>query len=79
MIESTFRCLKTDLDLRPIYHKKNLLSITGNYTDYQYAKKLLLPIENIFNETIYIRWYTKPNEKVKTIYQELEYSYSFVK
>ncbi len=80
VIESTFRCLKTDLDLRSIYHKKDSLSIIGNYPDYQYAKKLLLPIKNIFNETIYIRWYTKPNKKVKTTYQALEYRYyPFVK
>ncbi|GHV62126.1 hypothetical protein FACS1894195_3670 [Bacteroidia bacterium] len=26
-IESTFRCLKTDLDLRPIYHKKDQSSL----------------------------------------------------
>ncbi len=35
---------------------------------------------NTFNETIYVRRCTEPNEKVKTIYQALGYrNYPFVK
>lgn len=108
-IESTFRCLKNDLDLRPIYHKNDgatlahlHLGLLGywlvNTIRHQLKSKnihhnwqeiiritntqkvITTTGQNKYNEIIYIRKCTEPNEKVKTIYQSLGYrNYPFVK
>ena len=108
-IESTFRCLKTDLDLRPIYHKNDDATLAHlhlgllaywlvNTVRYQLKSKKInhnwqeivritntqkvvtTTGQNTFDEIIYVRRCTEPNEKVKTIYQALAYrNYPFVK
>lgn len=108
-IESTFRCLKTDLDLRPIYHKNDGAALAHlhlgllaywlvNTVRYQLKSKKInhnwqeivritntqkvvtTTGQNTFDEIIYVRRCTEPNEKVKTIYQALGYrNYPFVK
>ena len=108
-IESAFRCLKTDLDLRPVFHKNDdatlahlylgllayslvntiryQLKAKGIHHDWQEivritnTQKIVTTCgRNTFNETIYVRRCTEPNEKVKTIYQALGYrNYPFVK
>ena len=108
-VESAFRCLKTDLDLRPVFHKNDDAALAHLYLGllayspvntirYQlkakgihHGRQEIVRItntqkvvttygKNTFDETIYVRRCTEPNEKVKTIYQALEYrNYSFVK
>lgn len=108
-IESTFRCLKTDLDLRPIYHKNDNATLAHlhlgllaywlvNTVRHQLKSKKInhnwqeivritntqkvvtTTGQNTFDEIIYVRRCTEPNEKVKTIYQALGYrNYPFVK
>lgn len=108
-IESAFRCLKTNLDLRPVYHKNDdaalahlylgllayslmntiryQLKAKGVHHDWQEivritnTQKVVTTYgKNTFDETIYVRRCTDPNEKVRTIYQALGYkNYPFVK
>ena len=108
-IESTFRCLKTDLDLRPIYHKNDDATMAHlhlgilaywlvNTIRYQLKqqkvnhnwqeiiritntqKVVTTSGQNKDDETIYVRRCTEPNEKVKRIYNALNYrNYPFTK
>ena len=108
-IESTFRCLKTDLDLRPIYHKNDdatmahlhlgILAywlvntirhqlkqhkINHNWQEIiritNTQKIITTTGQNKFDEIIYVRRCTEPNENVKQIYTVLQYkNYPFVK
>lgn len=108
-IESSFRTLKTDLDLRPIYHKNDDATLAHlhlgllaywlvNTIRHQLKSKgikhswqeiiritntqkvVTTSGQNKYNEVIYIRKCTEPNEKVKSIYQALGYrNYPFVK
>lgn len=108
-IESVFRCLKTDLDLRPIYHKnddatmahlhlgllaywlvntiRHQLKAKGIKHGWQEiiritnTQKIITTTgKNTFDEQIQIRRCSEPNEKVKEIYQALNYkNYPFVK
>lgn len=101
-IEYTFRVLKTDLDLRPIYHKTDQASMSHLHLGilaywlvstirYQLKirkcnhswseiirimntqKSVTTTMENDKNQTIEIRQCSEPNEKVKEIYQKLNY------
>lgn len=103
-IEYTFRVLKTDLDLRPIYHKTDDASMAHlhlgilaywivNTIRYQLKQKGLnfdwqdivrtmntqkcvtTSIINIKEETISIRQCTEINQKVKQIYDLLNYKH----
>ncbi len=108
-IESAFRCLKTDLDLRPVYHKNDDATLAHLYLGllaYSLVNTLRYQLKakgirhdwqeivritntqkvvttygkNTFDETIYVRRCTDPNEKVRAIYQALGYkNYPFVK
>lgn len=108
-IESTFRCLKTDLDLRPIYHKNDDATMAHlhlgilaywlvNTIRYQLKKQkinhnwqeiiritntqkvITTSGQNKEDEIIYVRKCTEPNEKVKQIYNTLNYrNYPFTK
>jgi hypothetical protein len=108
-IESAFRCLKTDLDLRPIYHKnddatmahlhlgilaywlvntiRHQLKKQGINHDWQEIiriantqKVVTTSGKNKDDETIYVRRCTEPTEKVRQIYQTLNYrNYPFTK
>jgi CRISPR/Cas system CMR-associated protein Cmr5 small subunit len=108
-IESSFRSLKTELNLRPVYHKNDDATVAHlhlgllaywvvNTVRYQLKQKginhswsEILRItntqkvvttsgQNTFDEIIYIRKCTEPNEKVKQIYNALGYkNYPFVK
>jgi hypothetical protein len=108
-IESTFRCLKTDLDLRPIYHKNddatmahlhlgilaywlvNTIRHQLKKRGFRYNWQEILRITNTqkiittsgknkYDETLSVRRCTEPNEKVKQIYDALNYRYyPFVK
>jgi hypothetical protein len=103
-IEYTFRTLKTDLDLRPIYHKTDTASMAHLHLGilaywlvatirYQLKQKkynydwreivrimntqkcVTTSVENIRDEVISIRQCTEPLEKVKQIYDLLNYKY----
>jgi len=108
-IESTFRCLKTDLELRPIYHKNDDATMAHlhlgilaywivNTVRYQLKqhkinhnwqeivritntqKVVTTSGQNKEDEIIYVRRCTEPNEKVKQIYNALNYrNYPFTK
>ena len=108
-IEATFRILKTDLDLRPIYHKKDdstmahlqlglLAYWVVNTVRHQLKKEGLhsgwreivrimntqkavtTTAQNIADQIICIRRCSEPNQKVKHIYDTLNYKYApFVK
>jgi len=108
-IESTFRCLKTDLDLRPIYHKNDdatmahlhlgilaywLVNTIRHQLKQQKINHNWQEITRITNtqkvvttygqnkddHIIYVRRCTEPNEKVKQIYNALNYkNYPFSK
>ena len=108
-IESTFRCLKTDLDLRPIYHKNDDATMAHlhlgilaywlvNTIRHQLKqhkinhgwqeivritntqKIITTSGQNKYDEIIYVRRCSEPNEKVKQIYTALKYkNYPFVK
>ncbi len=108
-IESTFRCLKSDLDLRPIYHKNDDATMAHlhlgllaywlvNTIRYQLkqqninhnwqeiiritnTQKIITTYgQNKENEIIYVRKCTEPNQKVKLIYNTLNYkNYPFIK
>lgn len=108
-IESTFRSLKTDLDLRPIYHKNDDATMAHlhlgilaywlvNTIRYQLKKQkinhnwqeiiritntqkvITTSGQNKEDEIIYVRKCTEPNEKVKQIYNTLNYrNYPFTK
>lgn len=104
-IEYTFRVLKTDLDLRPIYHKSDDASMAHLHLGllaywlvatirYQLKQKginsswreivrtmntqkcVTTSLVNIKDETISIRQCTEPNQKVKQIYDLLNYKYA---
>ena len=104
-IEYTFRVLKTDLDLRPIYHKTDDASMAHLHLGilaywlvatirYQLKQKgynadwreivrtmntkkcVTTSIVNIKDEVISIRQCTEPNQKVKAIYDMLNYKYA---
>ena len=101
-IEYTFRVLKTDLDLRPIYHKTDdatmahlhlgilayWLVATIRYQlkqrDYRHEwreivrvmntqKCVTTTVENIKGEIVSVRQCTEPTQKVKQIYNLMEY------
>lgn len=101
-IEASFRVLKTDLDLRPVYHKNDdstmahlhlglLAYWVVNTIRYQLKNKgvnhgwkeiirimntqkaVTTTAQNIHEQTIAIRRCSEPNEKVKEIYQILNY------
>jgi transposase len=103
-IEYTFRVLKTDLDLRPIYHKTDDASMAHLHLGlmaywlvatirYQLKQKdfhedwteivrimstqrcVTSRITNIADEVITIRQCTEPSQKVKRIYDLLNYKY----
>ncbi len=103
-IEYTFRILKTDLHLRPIYHKTDdasmahlHLGILANWLvstiRYQIKikgfhhnwselvrimntqKSITTAVQNDKNETIEIRLCSEPNDKVKEIYNKLNYKH----
>lgn len=103
-IEYTFRVLKTDLDLRPIYHKTDEASMAHLHLGllaywlvatirYQLKQKgfnsdwreivrtmntqkcVTTSIVNINDETISVRQSTEPNQKVKRIYDMMNYKY----
>jgi hypothetical protein len=103
-IEYTFRVLKTDLDLRPIYHKTDNASMAHLHLGlmaywlvatirYQLKQKdfhkdwteivrimsthrcVTSRFTNIADEVITIRQCTEPNQKVKRIYDLLNYKY----
>ena len=104
-----FRCLKTDLDLRPIYHKNDDATMAHlhlgilaywlvNTIRYQLKKQkinhnwqeiiritntqkvITTSGQNKEDEIIYVRKCTEPNEKVKQIYNTLNYrNYPFTK
>ena len=108
-IESSFKCLKSDLDLRPIYHKNDNSTVAHlhlgllaywitNTIRYQLKRKnikhnwkeivritntqkvITTTGRNTEEETISIRRCTEPNQKVKEIYQALQYkNYPFTK
>ena len=104
-IEYTFRVLKTDLDLRPIYHKTDDASMAHLHLGmlaywlvstirYQLKQKgfnsdwreivrtmntqkcVTTSVENIKEETVSIRQCTEPSQKVKKIYDLLNYKYA---
>ena len=104
-IESSFRVLKTDLDLRPIYHQKDDASeahlhlgilaywlvntvrhklkknnIRAGWSEtvrvMNTQKVVTTCVENDKNQLIRIRKCSEPNEKVKLIYDALEYKYA---
>lgn len=101
-IEYTFRVLKTDLDLRPIYHKTDKgamahlhlgilaywvvntiryqLKQKGIHSDWRELVRIMntqkcvtTSVVNIKDETINIRQCTEPSQRVKQIYQTLNY------
>jgi len=101
-VESTMRVLKTDLDMRPIFHKKDdstmahlhlalLAYWVVNTIRYQLKKEginhqwneivrimntqkaVTTTAQNISDQIIQIRRPSEPNEKVKLIYQKLNY------
>ena len=103
-IEYTFRVLKTDLDLRPIYHKSDEASMAHLHLGllaywlvstirYQLKQKgykcqwseivrlmntqklVTTSFKNIDNQTIAIRQSTTPEQKVKQVYDLMEYKY----
>jgi len=103
-IEYTFRVLKTDLDLRPIYHKTDDASMAHLHLGllaywlvstirYQLKQKginsdwreivrtmntqkcVTTSVVNIKDEIISVRQCTEPNQKVKQIYDLLNYKY----
>jgi hypothetical protein len=103
-IESSFRCLKTDLDLRPIYHHKDesamahlylgLLAYTMvNTIRYQLKSKSInhswqeivricntqklvtTTVKNIRQQTIEIRKCSEPDQKIKQLYEALNYTF----
>jgi hypothetical protein len=103
-IESTFRCLKTDLDLRPVYHYKDgstmahlhpgLLAYTMvNTIRYQLKSKSInygwkeivricntqklvtTAVKNIHQQTIEIRKCSEPKQKIKQLYEALNYTF----
>jgi len=103
-IEYTFRVLKTDFDLRPIYHKTDDASMAHlhlgilaywivNTIRYQLKQKdfnsdwreitrimntqkcITTSIVNINEQTISVRKCSEPNQKVKQIYDLLNYKY----
>jgi hypothetical protein len=104
-IEYTFRVLKTDLDLRPIYHKTDEASMAhlhlgilaywlvatiryqlrqkGYNSDWREIMRVMntqkcvtTSVENIRDEVISIRQCTQPSEKVREIYNLLNYKYA---
>lgn len=101
-IEAAFRVLKTDLDLRPIYHKKDETTMAHlnlgllaywlvNTIRHQLKKEgvnsqwleivrtmntqkaVTTTAQNNQDEIIEIRRFSEPNDKVKRIYQILNY------
>lgn len=103
-IEYTFRVLKTDLDLRPIYHKTDNASMAHLHLGlmaywlvatirYQLKQKnfqddwreivrtmntqkcVTTSVTNIADKVITIRQCTEPSQKVKRIYDLLNYKY----
>lgn len=101
-IEASFRVLKTDLDLRPVYHKNDNSTMAHlhlglfaywvvNTIRYQLKSKgvnhgwkeivrimntqkaVTTTAQNVHEQTITIRRCSEPNEKVKEIYQILNY------
>jgi len=108
-IEATFRVLKTDLDLRPIYHKKDestmahlhlglmaywlvntvrhQLKTKGIHSGWREIvrtmntqKAVTTLAQNVQDEVIIIRRCSEPNQKVRILYDALNYKYApFVK
>lgn len=108
-IESSFRCLKTELNLRPVYHKNDDSTVAHlhlgilaywlvNTIRYQLKQKgidhswteivriantqkvITTSGQNTFDQITSIRKCTEPNERVKQLYNALEYkNYPFVK
>ena len=108
-IESSFRCLKSDLDLRPIYHKndesslahlhlgllaywvvntiRHQLKSSGTNTSWKEIVRIMNTQKlvtttgrNTFDKEIYVRRCSEPSEKVRAIYQALNYkNFPFVK
>ena len=103
-IESSFRCLKTDLDLRPIYHQKDastmahlhlglmaytmvntiryqlkLKSINDSWQEIvrtaNTQKLVTTSFENIHKQTIEIRKISEPGQKIKQLYEALNYTF----
>jgi hypothetical protein len=104
-IESSFRTLKSDLDLRPVFHqtdeackahlhlgllaywlvntvryklkKKNINSQWKEIVRIMNTQKTVTTcVENDKNQLIVIRKCSEPSEKVKLIYQALNYKYA---
>jgi hypothetical protein len=67
-IENTFRALKTDLDLRPIYHKKDDSTVGYNKAEQEISvKKCSLPeqkLKQLF-DTLGIK--QRPFTKIKSV------------
>jgi transposase len=103
-IEYTFRVLKTDLDLRPIYHKTDRAAMAHLHLGllaywlvstirFQLKQKginhqwneivrimnsqkcVTTTMKNINNEIISIRQCTEPTQKVRQIYDPINYKY----
>jgi len=103
-IEASFRVLKTDLDLRPVYHKTDSSTMAHlhlgllaywvvNTIRYQLKSKginhgwkeivrimntqkaVTTIAQNVENQTISIRRCSEPNEKVKQLYDALNYKH----
>jgi len=103
-IEASFRVLKTDLDLRPVYHKNDSSTMAHlhlgllaywvvNTIRYQLKSKginhgwkeivrimntqkaVTTIAQNVENQTISIRRCSEPNEKVKQLYDALNYKH----
>ncbi|MFV0346731.1 MAG: hypothetical protein ACK5IQ_10875, partial [Bacteroidales bacterium] len=72
-IESTFRCLKTDFDLRPIYHKSDEASQAHLHLGLMSYWLVSTTMKNYKGDTINIRKCSTPNEKVERIYKALDY------
>ena len=103
-IEYTFRVLKTDLGLRPVYHKTDDAALAHLHLGilaywlvatirYQLKQKgynhewreivrimntqkcVTTTVENIKEETIFVRQCTEPTLQVKQIYNLMNYKY----
>jgi transposase len=78
-IESIFRCLKTDLGLRPVYPKTDESSEAHlhlgllAYWIVNTQKIVTTSVENDKNQTVKIRKCSEPKEKVAFIYLALGY------
>jgi hypothetical protein len=90
VLHKFYRVLKTDLGLRPIYHKKDESAMahlhlgilaywvvnTIRYQLMNTQKAVTTLAQNKADEVIMIRKCSEPNEKVKAIYDKLHYRHT---